>query len=626
MKGSNTVSTNQENFLNNLQLHLENKLITSIQADEANKSTTNHDQLSTDTLQKNCASESYFLQLKEHIFNQSLWDSNRFHVFNHEAGTGKTRWTLAYIAELVMTTNTRVVFVQKFAKDADDDVGALKKTVQEINNYSQKEIAGYISSKMHKKSFREIDERLKLPVLVITHKMYQQICCGLHSNYMKNRDVLIIDEFPHLVERVTISRRDLGDIWANADLFDQSNKIVSMADDLRLFLLSLKDNPSYKTKIPTIHFDDDKYIDYQILIKQCLQAKLNNRSLQSSLENLLHILKHGCIYYQSALHTYNHDIEYKLLKNNIILDANAEFEKRYELSPLFHVIPQNKYYDYANSTLFSFKENTSKSSLSKKKQFFQTVLNRLELADDEKTLFITDKERKGEYEGQIAGEFLEEPIQVNHQLLSGFVEVKSYASVDYFGNLIGINSYKDHQHAIILKTPYFDFPSYVLDYLFYREGAISDKELFSANDFDDVRNAIVAGEIYQALKRVNRNNALSSKFIVFMDNEEVLQLLLSQFPNIQYVSDEIHVQRVKRHRVNTNKEKAKAILLQMKNEGKAEVRKKEIRDKLEIACPGNFKKILNELEREGFFKANKINCPDRGQVIYFAGELLQQSS
>ena len=625
MKGDNAMSTNQQIFSNKIPLELqqENRSLTLIQADEENEPSTNNDHILPDTFLENCASESYFLQLKEHIFNQSLWDSKRFHVFNHEAGTGKTRWTLAYIAELVMTTNAKVVFVQKFAKDSEDEMGALKKTVQELNCNAQKEIAGYINSK---KNYKEIDEILKLPVLVITHKMYQQICRGLHSNFMKNRDVLIIDEFPHLVERVTISRRDLGDIWANADLFDQSNKTVSMADDLRLFLLSFKDNPSYKTKIPTIRFDDEKYNDYQSLLKQCLQVKLNNRSLQSSLESLLHILKHGCIYYQSGFHTFNHDIEYKLLKNNIILDANAEFEKRYELSPLFHVIPQNKYYDYANSTLYSFKENTSKSSLSKKNQFFQTVLNRLKLADDEKTLFITDKERKGEYESQIVGEFLEEPIYVNRQLLSGFVEVKSYASVDYFGNLIGINSYKDYQHAIILKTPYFDFPSYVLDYLFYREGAIGDKELFSANDFDDVRNAIVAGEIYQALKRVNRNNALSSKFIVFMDNEEVMQLLLSQFPNIQYVSDEIHVQRVKRHRVNTNKEKAKAILLQMKNEGKVEVRKKEIRDKLEISCPSNFKKILNELEQEGFFKANKINCPDRGQLIYFAGELLQQSS
>lgn len=625
MKGSSAMSTNRKDFVNNIQLH-HNKLITSPQADEDTKPATNHDQLSTDTLQKTCASESYFHQLKEHIFNQSLWDSNRFHVFNHEAGTGKTRWTLAYIAELVMTTDARVVFVQKFAKDADDDVGALKKTVAEINSHSHKEVAGFINSKMHKKSFKEIDEILKLPVLVITHKMYQQICRGLHSNYMKDRDVLIIDEFPHLVERVSISRKDIGDIWINADMFEQSNKILSMADDLRLFLLSLKEDSFYKTTIPTIRFDDEKFNGYQTLLKRCLQMKVSNRPLQTSLESLLHILKHGCIYYQSGFHTFNHDIEFKLLKNNIILDANAEFEKRYELSPLFHVVPQNKYYDYANSTLYSFNENTSKSALSKKNQFFQTVLDRLDLADDEKTLFVTDKERKGEYESQLVGEFSEEPVQVNQQLLSGFAEVKSYASVDYFGNLIGVNAYKDYQHAIILKTPYFDFPSYVLDYLFYREEEIKDAELFSANDFDDVRNAIVAGEIYQALKRVNRNNALSSKFIVFMNNKEVMQLLLSQFPNIQFVEDEIHVRRVKKHRVNTNKEKAKAILMQMKNEGKAKVRKKELRDKLEIASPGNFKKILNELEREGFFKANKINCPDRGQVIYFAGELLQQSS
>ncbi|RKJ32393.1 hypothetical protein D7X33_39635, partial [Butyricicoccus sp. 1XD8-22] len=101
------------------------------QIDQENKPSTNTDHILSDNFLKNCASESYFLQLKEQIFNQSLWDAKRFHVFNHEASTGKTRWTLAYIAELAMTTKARVLFVQKFAKELEDEIGALKKTVQE---------------------------------------------------------------------------------------------------------------------------------------------------------------------------------------------------------------------------------------------------------------------------------------------------------------------------------------------------------------------------------------------------------------------------------------------------------------------------------------------------------------
>lgn len=158
-------------------------------------------------------------------------------------------------------------------------------------------------------------------------------------------------------------------------------------------------------------------------------------------------------------------------------------------------------------------------------------------------MFVTDKERKGDYEFQIAGEFSDEPVKVNQHPKSDFVEVETYASIDYFGNLIGVNTYKDYQHAVILKTPYFDFPSYVLDYLFFRGEGIKSEETFSPSDFNDVRNVVVAGEIYQALKRVNRSNRLKSKFIVFMNNEEVLQMIVNQFPNIHLIRDEIQVQR-----------------------------------------------------------------------------------
>lgn len=597
-----------------------------VQTDQENVTSTDADIVLSDTFLKNCASESYFLQLKEQIFNKALWDPTRFHVFNHEASTGKTRWSLAYLAELVMTTDARVLFVQKFAKELADEAGALKKTAQEINRYSKKKIAGYINSKMNQKHHKEIEGVLELPIIIITHKMYQQICKGLHSNFIKDRDVLIIDEFPHLVQRISISNKDFGNIWANAHLFNSAKKIESMVHDLKWFLVSFTQDENYKAKIPLIRFDEEKYLDYQALIKDCLQTSQSIPSLKTSLENLLHILENSCMYYQSGFHTFNHDIEYKLLKNNIILDANAEFEKRYELSPLFHVVPQQKYYDYSNSTFYYYKENTSKTSLAKKKNFLETVLNRLDLNPKEKTLFITDKERKGDYEFELAMECTDEPVKVKQKPKLGFVELENQSAVDYFGNLIGVNTYKDYQHAVILKTPYFDFASYILDYMFYKGVGIKDGELFSADDFTEVRNSIVAGEIYQALKRVNRSNRLNSKFIVFMNNENVLQMLVNQFPNIRLVRDEIQVQREKKKRTNTNKEKAKAVLLQMKKEGRGEIRKKEVRDKLGISCASNFKKILNELEQEGFFKENQIKCPDKGQMIYFLGELLQQSS
>lgn len=112
---------------------------------------------------------SYFEQLKKQITDQSRWDSNIFHVFNHEAGTGKSQFTLAEIAELVVRTDYKVLYVQKFKRG-----DALIDTVKTINSHAVYSVAEYIDSKDNKDRNSKIkneirNRKLNAKVLAITH-------------------------------------------------------------------------------------------------------------------------------------------------------------------------------------------------------------------------------------------------------------------------------------------------------------------------------------------------------------------------------------------------------------------------------------------------------------------------
>ena len=47
----------------------------------------------------------YFKELEEQIISEKLWNSEKFIVFDHEAGTGKSRYTQQLLGE--MATNKK---------------------------------------------------------------------------------------------------------------------------------------------------------------------------------------------------------------------------------------------------------------------------------------------------------------------------------------------------------------------------------------------------------------------------------------------------------------------------------------------------------------------------------------
>lgn len=74
--------------------------------------------------------------------------------------------------------------------------------------------------------------------------------------------------------------------------------------------------------------------------------------------------------------------------------------------------------------------------------------------------------------------------------------IKERIAIDYFGNIIGVNSYRDFDTAVILKTPYFDYLSYALTYFYFRRldgEEIEDIRVFKNEWVEEIRKDRCSG-------------------------------------------------------------------------------------------------------------------------------------
>ncbi|RIW32683.1 hypothetical protein D3H55_12425 [Bacillus salacetis] len=87
-------------------------------------------------IQQDMTKEYYFKELEEVILNEGNWNPNVFEVFNHEAGTGKSRFVQQLLGKMSKLNSYRVFYVQRFVRDDE-----LLHTVQRINEFAEKEVA-----------------------------------------------------------------------------------------------------------------------------------------------------------------------------------------------------------------------------------------------------------------------------------------------------------------------------------------------------------------------------------------------------------------------------------------------------------------------------------------------------
>ncbi|MEC2157665.1 hypothetical protein [Virgibacillus halodenitrificans] len=79
-----------------------------------------------------------------------------------------------------------------------------------------------------------------------------------------------------------------------------------------------------------------------------------------------------------------------------------------------------------------------------------------------------------------------------------------------------------------MKTPYYDYLSYALTYFYYRSldgEKMEDIKVFHNEKVEEIRKTTVAGEVYQAIKRINRDNSQSAEMIVCTGYQEAMEIV-----------------------------------------------------------------------------------------------------
>jgi hypothetical protein len=261
--------------------------------------------------------------------------------------------------------------------------------------------------------------------------------------------------------------------------------------------------------------------------------------LLQEVDILKNFYSNTCCVDRGKIYTFDKRIKYFKLDNNLILDANGGFQQLYNLNPeIFNnTNKQDKIVDHSNWTMYSFLINTNTTAKIKYNNFNEIVQNIINVNADDKSLLISSKQHKLNFKN---------------------------VETEHFGNLIGKNTWRNYNKIFIVHNPQTPFYVYVLKYLYYSGLKLDNRSTwgtyvttglnktvkFEYERFELVRVSDLCGHIYQAIKRINRDNTQKAIVYLFNSDEDVIKLLIEQMMNINVKSHLLD--NVKKNKSTTN--------------------------------------------------------------------------
>lgn len=584
-------------------------------------------------------------QLKhEIVYGQN---SGHFAVFDIEAGCRKTRTAESALVDLYKT-GKKAILVRRTDNDC-------RESMLNINAMAGKDIAfAYNNEDVPANNVTRVSSLLpNIPIVIITHQKYTVLMkdSSKRKIFARNRDTLIIDEFLSTINIISLGNSDIDTYRA---LFRKDN-ILSQAfekamyqpidflttwnkkDSSRRFVTLTDKSPSKDLDklVKLIHANvSDKQLKIRreeinsnadteagvnfVLLNELFTVKI----LSEKILEYKQLFKGMCLYSDMKIYTTDKCYNYWFLDNNIMLDASGELQIAYSLNQEEFMLQHcEKVLDHSRWRIINIPVTTTTAVKDKILNFYDVVNQELKKYGDD-ILVVGKKDEMG---------LIDVPEE----------------NKGYFGNITGSNQWYDKKNVAIIQTHNLSDVDYILKYIHYAKATIEEsfpltckcngrtvKRLYSFTDkrLEKIRIHWIASEIYQAVKRVNRNMKYATDVLIFINNEEVIELIKSQMKNctvetIDFVNDMFIMEKSKQDDyVETLKQGSHAtrfieFLAEIQNglhpeflDEKHRIPKAKLREYLGIKTSSNFAdKVLRKSEVISYCQVREIDLS--GQYI-----------
>ena len=491
-------------------------------------------------------------------------------LFMCEAAIGTTPTTIETLKELSATTKAlnnkpvKTLIVTKFIDEG-------KLIASELNKFKPN---------MAKDENSENKERYekdlkKYEVLIITHAMYKKLCKDPYHKrkyYIEERTNLIIDEELNMVEMDSLGDTDIDIIRRTLRGLKYQDAEENMYIDLEVAfnriiseLVKKKDQCHDKT-LRYFEFTStkiEKSIDmlklmvnetpftnnYEFHLGYSQNIFTNKLKLLDKLEILKKYFNNPKVLVSNkTLYTFDDDLKYFFLDNNILLDASAKFHELYKLGNQFKLTEAERIFPHNNWTIHISNTNSTKTAKHNDDNFYIDVVSLIikECAEKDNILVLG----------------LEEDIaHINNNYSEKLIHLENI-KYSNFQNMRGKNDWKDFNKCFIIHTPVMPAPYYIFMYMLYTGEVPTEEEFkfqkinknmgFKYNEtLESLRKTDIISSIYQGIKRINRGvGHIEDKADIYLINGdlEIVSMIIKQLKDINVVNFKLHEDKVKKER------------------------------------------------------------------------------